>query len=223
MDNYNNDSVMTITNDLYTREGNRASLLGKSNVDDDEYIFSWINDDPMLRPGTMKCKNCNYQVNNDNVQNNEVVCKNCGYRIKMYGFPMTMYSGYYDVDQPSDRINEDAYTAIIRGDPSQSSGVGQIEQESPSPIMAVEHMTDTDDNSAMANYVIMRLLLFVIVLMIANLRNELTLSSGLCIFLFPELYFGYVLVDIFVFNNHYSGCIAGSNQPNVTNQITVSK
>lgn len=182
--------------------------------DDDEYIFSWIKSDPMINPATMRCKNCNYQVNNidnNNINNktNEVTCKNCGYQIKLYGYPTTVYSGPYDIDQPSDLINEDAFTEQLRDGndqmmPMEPSDYAVERDDDQIAQLQIEHMTSDDDSSNLIMIIVCRLFLFVFALLIASVRKELTTSACLCIFLFPELYFSYVLVDVFVFGSHFA-------------------
>lgn len=64
----------------------------------------------------------------------------------------------------------------------------------------MEHMSESDDVSIVL-YCLVPYICFVLILWcIAHARGELTLSTGLCIFIFPFIYISYI-IGVFIFES----------------------
>ena len=90
---------------------NNKNYLQDTNYDNDEFIYSLDNDDPMIMPGLITCTNCGADVK---PECEESGCKHCGYRVKLNGYPKHNYgSGEFVDNNGSEDIEHfDSGTAV---------------------------------------------------------------------------------------------------------------
>jgi len=189
---------------------------------DEEHIYAWDRDQPMIRPNALICPGCNHALPppNKNGKPNceDQNCEHCGWPVKLYGYNNLYYdkttddADYDDADvydmniqQPDDAV----YMGRMKRSSKSKRHPKTMNKESTESMDHVEHM---DGTGYPIMSIIIFLLLFIITLVIAGLRKELYNSDEkdnsrffpekginwslvICIFFFMQFYWVYVLVD----------------------------
>jgi hypothetical protein len=154
--------------------------LDETNYDNDEHIYSWDTDTPMIRPDIITCDNCNYRLNYEGPRCTNSTCSNCGHRVKVDGYPELKYKN--EIVEIDTTFEE------------QANKENKVEHMSETR-KSKEHMSGEDYLA----YVLPMLLFLFISFAFASYRKELTPSTVLCIIVFPYAYLSYVAVDYIVF------------------------
>jgi hypothetical protein len=73
------------------RTDKNTRYLENTNYQDDEFTFSWDQDNSMIMPKLITCQNCHSPVYMNGFKCVDKKCSNCGYSIKMNGYPELTY------------------------------------------------------------------------------------------------------------------------------------
>ena len=162
--------------------------LEQTNYDDSEFIFSWDQPNPLLRPNPYKCKICDTFLNPDGSRCRDTGCSNCGHKLKTQR-RMNPIHDYKSNPGAIINLDENVDPGNVYTDPDDM----------------IEHMIESNDRGGGMIIVstVSYLIIMVLAYIIAHSRNEIQLLTCCCIFFFPYLYLAYVVYDSLIVGNKW--------------------
>lgn len=164
----------------------------------------------LLLPDIVKCKNCDFPSNNHNYCGS-VKCVNCGHKLLNGSDLLQFDNNGYIIESNDKNMSKQKYVNL--GLNKSNQNIDDINNKMFGDV--VEHMTsestDNSNDNTIAGFAISLsswVCLVIIGMLIAHIRCELTMSSALCIVIFPQLYLCFALVDfaVFKYSSTYKKC-----------------